>query len=373
MYDLVIIGGGIAGLGILKAACAKGLSALLLEKGSIGSATSSASLRIMHGGFRYLQHGDLPRILESIDAQSELFKLYPGLISPLLCALPLVRHGLKSRYPLQIAATLYRQILRFRAGIETWNSFVEDAATFHRNCSRLSHKAPHGAFYWSDALLREPAELHKTVGEQCLAQGGVILEHAPAVSCTLLDDGSCTVAFLQKSERQDLRSRVVINCAGLGSDQIQFSGALTKPLYDGGWCRAFNLTISKSYSSSIAFAVSSSDGRLFFCVPRGDTAMALGTEYLPYRRGEEYAITESECSFFQSTAAQALGIPELVRHNSSCESGMLPVLSEGSIMLRKRPFIARIRGYIEYIPVKYTTFLTQGRYLVDSIVTPYLA
>ncbi|MGB0911791.1 MAG: FAD-dependent oxidoreductase, partial [Nitrospirales bacterium] len=63
-YDLLVIGGGIYGVCVARDAALRGLKVILLEKGDFGHATSSNSHKIIHGGLRYLQHGNLPRMRE---------------------------------------------------------------------------------------------------------------------------------------------------------------------------------------------------------------------------------------------------------------------------------------------------------------------
>jgi len=65
-YELLIIGGGINGLGIAAAAAARGLSVLLVEKGDFGGGTTAASSRLIHGGLRYLQYGEIGLVRESL-------------------------------------------------------------------------------------------------------------------------------------------------------------------------------------------------------------------------------------------------------------------------------------------------------------------
>ncbi|MCB0337603.1 MAG: FAD-dependent oxidoreductase, partial [Bdellovibrionales bacterium] len=77
MYDVVIVGGGIAGLGIAQAAARRGLSPLVLERNDFAAHTSNNSLRIIHGGFRYLQSFDIPRVLMSRRAQARIMRSYP--------------------------------------------------------------------------------------------------------------------------------------------------------------------------------------------------------------------------------------------------------------------------------------------------------
>ena len=105
-YDLAIIGGGIHGCGIARDAAGRGLSVLLVEQGDIGSATSSASTKLIHGGLRYLEHFEFRLVRESIAERERLLKLAPHLVCPMRFVLPHVP-GARSALMLRLGFALY--------------------------------------------------------------------------------------------------------------------------------------------------------------------------------------------------------------------------------------------------------------------------
>ena len=82
-HDLLVIGAGIQGACIAWDAALRGLRVALVERDDFGAATSANSLRIIHGGLRYLARGDFPRMRESIRERSALLRIAPGLVEPL--------------------------------------------------------------------------------------------------------------------------------------------------------------------------------------------------------------------------------------------------------------------------------------------------
>jgi glycerol-3-phosphate dehydrogenase len=88
-YDLLVVGGGIQGVTLALEAARRGLATLLLERGDFGGETTWNSLRIVHGGLRYLQTLDLPRHRESIAERRWLLRHFPDLVEPLPCLMPL--------------------------------------------------------------------------------------------------------------------------------------------------------------------------------------------------------------------------------------------------------------------------------------------
>src|SRR5690349_14384800 len=94
-FDVAVVGGGIHGAWIALRAARAGHSVALLERGDFGGGTSANSLKILHGGLRYLQHLDLRRMRSSIEARREHARWMPHLFQPLPCVMPLEASGLR--------------------------------------------------------------------------------------------------------------------------------------------------------------------------------------------------------------------------------------------------------------------------------------
>ena len=93
----VVIGAGIYGAAITREAALRGLDVRLVERDDFGGATSSNSHHIIHGGVRYLQHGDVARVLESIRERHSLSRIAPHLVRPQPVVIPTYGHGLRGR------------------------------------------------------------------------------------------------------------------------------------------------------------------------------------------------------------------------------------------------------------------------------------
>ena len=87
-YDVVVIGGGINGAGVARDAAGRGLKVLLVERGDLGGATSSASTKLIHGGLRYLEHFELRLVREALAERAELLAQAPHIAWPLRFVLP---------------------------------------------------------------------------------------------------------------------------------------------------------------------------------------------------------------------------------------------------------------------------------------------
>src|SRR6476660_440682 len=101
-FDVIIIGAGINGAGIARDAARRGLKVLLVDKSDIGSGTSSASTRLIHGGLRYLEHLEFGLVRESLRERETLLHIAPHLVRPLPITIPIYKQS--RRGPLTIRA-----------------------------------------------------------------------------------------------------------------------------------------------------------------------------------------------------------------------------------------------------------------------------
>ena len=106
-FDLIIIGGGIAGAFSAWDAALRGLTVALIEKGDFGAATSSASGKIIHGGIRYMQYGAFIRMRESLHERMVFQKIAPQFVCPIPFLITTYGHLLKSKEFLKFGMALY--------------------------------------------------------------------------------------------------------------------------------------------------------------------------------------------------------------------------------------------------------------------------
>jgi glycine/D-amino acid oxidase-like deaminating enzyme len=103
-FDLLVVGGGVNGVAIARDAVGRGLKALLVDKGDLAGATSSASSKLIHGGLRYLEHGEFRLVREGLTEREVLLRMAPHLVHPLRFILP---HGAGSRPRWMVRAGLF--------------------------------------------------------------------------------------------------------------------------------------------------------------------------------------------------------------------------------------------------------------------------
>src|SRR5215207_268431 len=106
-YGVIIIGAGINGAGIARDAAMRGLKVLLIEKGDLGAATTSASTRLIHGGLRYLEHFEFGLVRESLRERETLLRIAPHLVRPLPITIPIYRQSKRGRATVRAGMILY--------------------------------------------------------------------------------------------------------------------------------------------------------------------------------------------------------------------------------------------------------------------------
>src|SRR4051812_9355791 len=120
-FDVIVIGGGINGVAIARECARGGRSTLLLEQNDFGSGTSSRSTRIIHGGLRYLEHGEIGLVRESLRERNRMLREKPHLVRPMNFVLAMLREkgfglrkslGMRSAMAVRAGLWLYKNLNR---------------------------------------------------------------------------------------------------------------------------------------------------------------------------------------------------------------------------------------------------------------------
>jgi glycerol-3-phosphate dehydrogenase len=114
-YDLVVIGGGITGAGIARDAVLRGMKVAMFEKGDYASGTSSKSSKMIHGGLRYLEHGEIGLVFESVSERRVQTKVAPHLVRPQAFLVPIYRDSKPGLEVMNLGLWIYDSLALFRA------------------------------------------------------------------------------------------------------------------------------------------------------------------------------------------------------------------------------------------------------------------
>ena len=215
-WDLIIVGGGITGAGILREATRRGYRALLLEQCDFSSGTSSRSSKMIHGGLRYLAAGDLKLTKESVTERERLLNEAPGLVERIHFYFSISKGLCPGRWAMAVILTIYD----FIAGIRDHRYF---------NNRRLGQKFPglqlahlNGATAYSDAMV-DDSRLVLRVLQESIDDGGTAINYSK-VTKLLLHGKQVEGVVLNDPDGGDginLRAPVVINATGAWADRLR--------------------------------------------------------------------------------------------------------------------------------------------------------
>ncbi len=368
-YEIAIIGGGISGLGVALEAAKNGFSCLVIEKGKCCKATSDNSLRIIHGGLRYLQHLDFSRVLESAHAQAELLKMAPDLVIPLPCVMPLSRFGLKSAIPMWCALKLY-SALRFLVSKTPMNcGRIVSATWVDEHFPIIKGQAPSGAFLWYDAIMPSDKAFSAFIQDTAKEEGAEILEDTKVSEIKRTNDG---FELFDDAGNPLCEARTVVNAAGAWFQNLTPPKKLFSKI---DWCKAINFVTNRTdIVSDYALGVSGKAGRVFFFTKR-EGGTAIGTFYHTYTGDPDLCKVEEDEITKAITELNA-AIPNLNLKREEIidsELGILPIYDEntaGPVLYRSEKLRVD-SGYIEILSTKFTTFREQGRKVLHLLV-PFL-
>jgi glycerol-3-phosphate dehydrogenase len=215
-WDLIIIGGGITGAGILREAARAGLRVVLLEQKDFAWGTSSRSSKLVHGGLRYLKEGQIGLTYASVKERQQLLNEAPGLVEPLGFLLAAYRSDKHGRWLYRAGLTVY-DLLALQ-----WSHRYYDPRDFRMLAPHLAAEGLKGGFGYGDAQT-DDARLVLRVIEEAVADGATAHNYT-AVSHLRRDETGrvigVTITNKDGSETADLDAHLVINATGAWADRL---------------------------------------------------------------------------------------------------------------------------------------------------------
>ncbi len=222
-FDVLVIGGGITGVGVALDAAARGLRTALVERDDFASGTSSKSSKMIHGGLRYLQNGDVRLVYEALRERRRLMKNAPHLVEILPFMIPiLTKDGVVSKKvakALGSAMWMYDLTGGWRIG-KLHKRVSAAQAAVHFPTTYLD-KLSAGYLYFDAAA--DDARLALTVARTAAEHGAVVVNRCPVVDVTLDDEtGQANgVTIDADGERIHVSARCIVNAAGVWADEVR--------------------------------------------------------------------------------------------------------------------------------------------------------
>jgi len=276
--DVVVIGGGINGCGIAEELSARGLRVALFEADDFGFGTTWRSTKLIHGGLRYLEHGDARLVFESLRERAWLLRAMPHLVRPQRFVLPELPWTRRPQWQLRAGLTLYDLLARDR-GLP--NHHRVSAAGALELAPFLSQET-RSAFTFFDARCIAPERLALELALGARAHGVVVANHAP-VRRIVVERGTVVGVVVATGESVAMvPARIVINAAGPWVDAVNAVADLPAPELLGV-TRGTHIVVEPEQppGKDAVFSTTKSDGRVFFAVPQ-DGLLLVGTTDLRY-------------------------------------------------------------------------------------------
>ncbi len=295
--DVIVIGGGVNGAGIARDAAMRGMRTCLFEQADLSHATSRWSSRLIHGGLRYLEHGALSLVYESLHEREILLRNAPHLVRPLELLIPLYKGGRRSRFVIACGMCLYDLL---SIGKSVPRHRMLDAAEALEALPLLNPRDLLGAASYYDAQV---TFIERLIVENALAahDAGAAIHTYSRVDRILTDAGRVSgvrYTDLRTDRQRDVAAPVVVNATGPWVDLVL--AQLGRPIrkFMGGTKGAHIVVPAFPGQPKIAcYIEAESDGRPFFVIPWNDMLLIGTTDIRHSGSPAEAAVDASEIRY----------------------------------------------------------------------------
>lgn len=308
--DLAVIGGGINGCAIAEEAAARGLRVALFEATDFGFGTTWRSTKLIHGGLRYLEHGDVRLVFESLRERAWLLKTRPHLVTPQRFLLPMLPWTRRPAWQLRTGLATYDMLAMYR-GVPGHRRLSE---------SRLRQLAPYlsseadGGFSFFDARVHSPERLTLELALEARAHGAAIHNHAKVIGIAAAAGEVEAVEVNHGDSVYRIPARAVVNAAGPWVDAVNALGDLpqTELL---GVTRGTHIVVEldESPGHDAVFSTAKSDGRVFFAVPQGELLLVGTTDERYEGHPSEIRPSSADIDYLLSEARELMPGRDITR------------------------------------------------------------
>lgn len=358
VFDLLVIGGGITGAGVARDAAMRGMRVALVEKGDWASGTSSKSSRLVHGGIRYLEHGEIGLVRESVREREILLRIAPSLVRPLAFTWPVYRGARLPRWKLRAGLTVYDFLAGKKRGRRHHSL---DSAGILSLEPRLKGDGLRGGASYFDAAT-DDAGLTRANVESAKKYGAVAVDHAkaesPATSSGVLD--GMIVRDMMNGGSVRVAAKAIVSATG----PWQAKGT-----------KGSHIVVSRSRmgNNGAVTMISPDDGRVMFTLPSGSETIVGTTDLRTDESPDDVAPSNAEVDYLLRAANfyfpdAKLTVDDVIskwagiRPLAKAPPGMSP-----SSISREHRISRDSRGMIVVTGGKLTTYRSMGAEIVDEV------
>jgi glycerol-3-phosphate dehydrogenase len=267
-FDLAVIGGGINGAGIARDAAGRGLRTVLIEQNDLASGTSSASSKLIHGGLRYLEHGEFRLVREALREREVLLRSAPHLIAPIRFVLP-IHEARRSAMLVRLGLLLYDWIGRRRILPPARElDLVTDEAG-------LPLKARfHHAFEYSDCFA-DDSRLVVLNAVDAAERGAVIRTRTRCVRADRSEEWR--LVLNARGQRDVITARILVNATGAWNELFAETALRQQPARRLRLDKGSHIVVRRLYDHDRAYILQLADGRVIFTIPFERDFTLIGT------------------------------------------------------------------------------------------------
>ena len=373
-WDLVIVGGGATGLGCAIDAAARGYQVLLLEQADFAKGTSSRSTKLVHGGVRYLQQGNISLVLEALRERGRLLQNAPHLVHDLAFVVPNYAWWEGPFYG--VGMKVY-DLLAGRHGFGQTGSFGKSRhLSREETLERLPTVEPDGleggVVYYDGQF--DDARLSVNMAQTAAEHGAALLTYA-RVTGLLKQKGEVVGVRAEDAETGDAfeaRARATINATGVWTDAVrQMDDAAARPMMQAS--QGVHIVLERRFlpGDHAIMVPKTDDGRVLFAIPWHDRVV-VGTTDTPITDAAlEPQPFEEEVEFLLRHAAHYLTADPTRADVQSVFVGIRPLVSDPeakSTAALSRDHVLHIApsGLVTITGGKWTTYRKMAEDTVDQ-------
>jgi glycerol-3-phosphate dehydrogenase len=266
-YDAIVIGGGINGAQIAREAQRHGYRTLLVERHDFAAGTTSRATRLIHGGLRYLEHGEFALVYESLGEREALLRDSPHLVRPLRMLVPVYEGDARAGWKVRAGLALY-DLFSLRKSLPRHGAVSLRA--LDRYEPGLNRDGLRAAFTMHDAQVEFPERLVIESVRDFIDAGGVALNHVEAVR--IVSPGGALRGIVLRDAcgggDYEVTTKVMVNAAGPWADAVLRGSDAERHEQLIGGTKGSHLVVEWPEGPKHAiFAAAKEDGRPFFILP----------------------------------------------------------------------------------------------------------
>jgi len=370
-WDILVIGGGATGVGVAVDAASRGYRVLLLEQSDFGKGTSSRSTKLVHGGVRYLQQGNIPLVLEALRERGRLRRNAPHLVRDLAFVVP--------NY-------VWWEAPFYGIGMRVYDALAGKYGFGHsRNLSReetverlptIETEGLRGGVVYHDGQF-DDARLLIDLVQTAAEQGGVLLNYVRVLGLEKDGEGFVTGVVARDEETGEeipARARVVVNATGVFTDEIRrmddpTARAMIRP------SQGVHLVLPRRFlgGDSAIMVPHTDDGRVLFAIPWHDVVVVGTTDTPVHEISLEPLPMREEVEFLLGHAARYLTEDPTPSDVLSCFAGLRPLVAAGegedtASLSRDHTLHVSSSGLLTITGGKWTTYRKMAEDTVDHAI-----